>query len=120
MPELGGRRPRSELPTDVNGFWRNESFHNYADYALSRPFHDALRELLSLGDRDTCAVMCAEAVWWRCHRRIITDYLLYHGADVVHLMGDGRTQAARLTDSATPAPGGGLVYPGGDVQPEKR
>ena len=63
---LGGLRGRStEVPRQVNAFWQNDSFHNYADYALSDQFADALGELLELGSSRRCAIMCAEAVWWR-------------------------------------------------------
>jgi uncharacterized protein (DUF488 family) len=101
IPGLGGLRGRSaQVPKQVNGFWRNDSFHNYADYALSDQFADALRELLDLSSSRRCAIMCAEAVWWRCHRRIITDYLLANGRMVLHLMGRGRAEPARLTAGA--------------------
>lgn len=111
-PELGGRRPRQQADSD-NGFWHNESFRNYADYAQTPPFQQALQELLALGSQDTCALLCAEAVWWRCHRRIIADYLLYHGAEVIHLMGEGRTSPAQMTKAAVPTEEGVLRYPAG-------
>lgn len=108
---LGGLRGRSKsMAPEVNGFWENQSFHNYADYALSDDFERGLDELMSLAADRRLAIMCAEAVWWRCHRRIIADYLLLHGRDVIHLMGNGRTEAARLTPSATKRDGH-LVYP---------
>src|SRR4051794_15270252 len=76
ISELGGRRgKREDVPSDLNAFWTNESFHNYADYALSEPFQHGLARLRALGVQQPCAIMCAEAVWWRCHRRIIADYL---------------------------------------------
>jgi uncharacterized protein (DUF488 family) len=108
---LGGLRGKShDVPADVNGFWENQSFHNYADYALSPEFGAALNELLALSTERRCAIMCAEAVWWRCHRRIISDYLLERGHEVRHLMGDGRVEPARLTDGARPQ-GGRILYP---------
>jgi uncharacterized protein (DUF488 family) len=98
---LGGLRGKSQdVPPDVNGLWRNESFHNYADYALSDAFAASLTELLDLSREQTCAIMCAEAVWWRCHRRIIADYLLARGETVLHLMGSNRLDPARLTPGA--------------------
>ena len=88
MAHLGGLRGRSaKVAPDVNAFWDNESFHNYADYALSDEFAAALDELLMISSARRCAIMCAEAVWWRCHRRIIADYLLSRGRTVFHLMG---------------------------------
>ncbi len=98
---LGGRRKRQTGVDDaVNGNWRVQSFHNYADYALGRCFQTALRELERLGEMVSIALMCSEAVWWRCHRRIIADYLLARDHEVVHLMAPGRTQVAKLNDGA--------------------
>ena len=111
MADLGGLRGRSsQVPRDVNAFWDNQSFHNYADYALSEPFAAALDELLQLSSERPCAIMCAEAVWWRCHRRIIADYLIERGCSVFHLMGSDRVEPARLTRSATFV-GDRLTYP---------
>jgi uncharacterized protein (DUF488 family) len=108
---LGGLRGKSlDIPAQVNAYWQNQSFHNYADYALSAEFSAALDELDALSLERRCAIMCAEAVWWRCHRRIIADYLLKRGRDVRHLMGNGRATPARLTPGAEMADGK-LVYP---------
>lgn len=113
LPELGGLRPRShDVPPDVNGMWRNRSFHNYADYALSPAFRDGIDALIAMGRRQRCAVMCSEAVWWRCHRRIVADHLLARGETVFHLMGHDRIDAARLTPGASVRPDGSVVYPG--------
>jgi len=85
---LGGRRARSRaVLADVNAFWQNQSFHNYADYAMSDEFHSGLSRLREVGQADRCAIMCAEVLWWRCHRRIIADYLIAAGEDVVHILG---------------------------------
>ncbi len=111
IAELGGLRPKSKLVApEVNGFWTNQSFHNYADYALTDAFELGLTRLGALRRDRRCAIMCAEAVWWRCHRRIVADYLLYRGATVFHLMGAERAEPATLTVSATAA-GNKLVYP---------
>jgi uncharacterized protein (DUF488 family) len=109
--ELGGLRGRSpDVPPEVNGYWQNRSFHNYADYALSADFAAGLDRLLGLAAERPTAVMCAEAVWWRCHRRIIADYALARGGPVFHLMGAGRIEAAKLTPAARERDGH-LVYP---------
>jgi uncharacterized protein (DUF488 family) len=80
IAELGGLRPRQkQIPSSTNAFWQNQSFHNYADYAISREFQLGLDELRELGHAKRCAIMCAETLWWRCHRRIISDYLLAAG-----------------------------------------
>jgi uncharacterized protein (DUF488 family) len=116
IADLGGLRGRSrDIPPEVNGYWENQSFHNYADYALSGQFAAALDELLDLSAGRRPAIMCAEAVWWRCHRRIIADYLLARGRSVIHLMGEGRTEPARLTPGAE-VRDGRIVYPGGPAQ----
>ena len=108
---LGGLRARSkDVPPEVNGFWENQSFHNYADYALSDDFGRALQQLTSIASERRTAIMCAEAVWWRCHRRIIADYLLLEGRSVFHLMGEGRKDPAKMTPAATERDGH-LVYP---------
>ena len=121
---LGGlRKRRNEVPPEVNALWKNQSFHNYADYALSEEFVDALDQLLELSEERRCAIMCAEAVWWRCHRRIIADYLLARGRTVLHLMGGGRADPARLTPGAE-VRDGRVLYPptedgrsGADLEP---
>lgn len=98
IPELGGRRNRQKMVEDeVNGFWRNQSFHNYADYAMSAAFRTGLDQLLTLSLEMPCAIMCSEAVWWRCHRRIIADYLLIDERPVFHLMGRDHVDQAKIT-----------------------
>lgn len=99
--ELTGRRPVSkEVPFETNAFWQNRSFHNYADHALSAQFRSGLDELIRHGQQKRTTVMCSEAVWWRCHRRIIADHLLAHGQQVFHLMDSGRQVPAELTAGA--------------------
>lgn len=111
MPALGGLRSKSKaVDESVNGYWRNRSFHNYADHALSDDFQAALEQLIAIGSRRTCALMCAEAVWWRCHRRIISDYLLARGERVYHLMGKDRIEPASMTDGAVNSHGR-VIYP---------
>ena len=109
---LGGLRGRdATVPASINGYWSNRSFHNYADYALSAPFCTGLEQLVEDGRPVTCAVMCAESVWWRCHRRIIADYLLARGEQVFHIMGTGRLEPARLSGGAVPQTDGTIHYP---------
>ena len=101
IEELTGRRGRDKsVPSDVNGFWRNRSFHNYADWALTDEFHAGLARLRHLSEDAVPAVMCSEAVWWRCHRRLIADNLLAAGDDVRHIMGPGYIDRAELTRGA--------------------
>jgi len=111
IAELGGLRGRSrEVPPEVNGYWENQSFHNYADYALSQKFAEGLDRLERMSSERPIAIMCSEAVWWRCHRRIIADYLLLRGQEVFHLMGAGRIETATITPAAVEQRGH-LVYP---------
>lgn len=108
---LGGLRGRSyDVPVETNGFWTNRSFHNYADYALSDDFTDGLDELIELASARRTAIMCSEAVWWRCHRRIIADYLLARDYDVQHLMGENRVTPATMTPGAQ-VDGIRVIYP---------
>ena len=112
MVDLGGLRGRSRtIAPDVNAFWTNESFHNYADYALAEEFHSGLSRLIEEGHRERCAIMCSEAVWWRCHRRIVADYLIARHEEVFHIMGQGRLEAAKLTPGAVIRADEKVVYP---------
>ena len=112
MTVLGGRRGvEKSISPDINGLWRNLSFHNYADYALSAEFGAGLRHLLERGREQRCTVMCSEAVWWRCHRRIVADYLIASGETVFHIMGPGRVEPAELTQGALVRADGQVVYP---------
>jgi uncharacterized protein (DUF488 family) len=111
---LGGLRGRMpDIAPLVNAFWKNQSFHNYADYAMSGDFRRGIAELQALGHSQRCAVMCAEALWWRCHRRIIADYLIARGETVFHILGPGDIVPAQPTPAARPGPAGTLVYPAG-------
>ncbi|HEU5119167.1 MAG TPA: DUF488 domain-containing protein, partial [Isosphaeraceae bacterium] len=110
--ELGGLRGKSKGDTsEVNGFWKNQSFHNYADYALTETFRAGLERLIAVGRRERCAMMCSEAVWWRCHRRIVADHLIAQGETVFHLMSKDRIEVARLTEGARVLETGRVVYP---------
>lgn len=96
MRELGGRR----RPTagSRHPALRNEAFRAYADYMETEPFRAGVEDLLGLATGESLAVMCSESVWWRCHRRLLADYLvLVHGADVIHLMHDDRLTPHVLT-----------------------
>ncbi|KFL35520.1 DUF488 family protein [Arenimonas donghaensis] len=113
IPQLGGLRGKAAaVAPEVNGFWENRSFHNYADHALSAAFHEGLEALVALGRSRRCAMMCSEAVWWRCHRRIVADHLLARGETVFHLMGGDRIEPAKMTGGARRMPGGVVAYPG--------
>jgi uncharacterized protein (DUF488 family) len=103
IAQLGGLRARQKaVQESPNTFWTNVSFRNYADYALTPGFREGFDELAELTTTQCCALMCAEALWWRCHRRIIADYLLAAGYPVFHIMGMGKIEAARMTEAAMP------------------
>jgi uncharacterized protein (DUF488 family) len=119
IAELGGLRGRKRgAEPSPNGFWRVMSFRNYADYALTPPFAEGVVQLRELGRRHRCAIMCAEAVWWRCHRRIITDYLLVAGEQVLHILAPTHVDAASLTPGAVVRGDGKVIYPPPDPPPD--
>lgn len=84
--DLGGRRRKQDVDPVVNGAWRNRSFHNFADYTLSDRYETGLAHLLGLAERETVAIMCSEAVPWRCHRSLISSTLVARGHEVWHIM----------------------------------
>jgi hypothetical protein len=109
IPALGGRRGKpKEPPTLANDAWQVSAFRNYADYALTPEFDTGLDELLAIAKREPVAIMCAEAVWWRCHRRIVADHLLARGIPVTHLV--GKAEPATLTPFAK-VKAGRVYYP---------
>ncbi len=114
-PDLGGfRRTTADSP---NGALRNPSFRGYADYMATEPFRQAFTRLLADASRQEVAVMCAETMWWRCHRRLIADAAtLLSGAEVRHLNHGGRTSLHRLTDGVRVDGRGGLVYDAGQAR----
>ncbi len=108
LPRLGGlRRARKD---SVNGAWRNASFRGYADYMQTDEFEEGLRELRDLARKGPVAVMCAEAVPWRCHRSLLADALLARGVVVEHVVGRGRTRPHRVTPFAR-VEGRRVTYP---------
>jgi uncharacterized protein (DUF488 family) len=120
LPTLGGLRHRKKGATpSVNTFWHVAAFRNYADYAATDAFRTGLNELQALARDNCCAIMCAEAVWWRCHRRIIADYLLAQGVPVMHIMGLNKIDPAKLTPGARVLPDGTLIYPAAEEEEVK-
>ncbi len=120
LPALGGLRHRKkDAVPSLNTFWRVAAFRNYADYAATEAFRTGLNELRALSRDNCCAIMCAEAVWWRCHRRIIADYLLTQGVPIMHIMGLDKIDPAKLTSGARAQPDGTLVYPAVDEAPSQ-
>jgi uncharacterized protein (DUF488 family) len=108
-PELGGfRKPAPDSP---NRGWENDAFRGYADYMATPSFLDALERLQELARARTTSIMCAEAQWWRCHRRLIADALVIRGWRVLHLGLRAEPVAHELTSFAVVGPGASLTYP---------
>ena len=105
---LGGLRRTSA--SSINTAWKNASFRGYADYMQTPEFAKALDELIQLAKQDRIAVMCAEAVPWRCHRSLVADALLARGVVVEHVVGKGKTRPHRLTPFAR-IDGRAVTYP---------
>src|SRR5690606_8256954 len=119
LEELTGRRKVSKtVPFEVNAWWQNRSFHNYADHALSTGFHEALTQLLEWSDEHPSAIMCAEAVWWRCHRRIISDWTLAAGIPVTHILDEDQAKPAELSAGAVVDDNHRVTYPADSIPPK--
>lgn len=133
LPRLGGLR-RARKGSQENAAWRNASFRGYADHMQTPDFAEGLAELRAVARRGPVAVMCAEAVPWRCHRSLLADALLARGVVVEHVVGKGRTRPHRLTPFArvagrsvtyppapdAPAPGAGGAARSGGPRPRRR
>lgn len=107
--ELGGRRRLQ--PDSPNTAWRSDGFRAYADYMATPEFGAALKRLEDRARERRTAIMCAEAVPWRCHRQLIADALVTRGHDVIHILGPGRVEHHRLNPAARRRADGTLVYP---------
>jgi uncharacterized protein (DUF488 family) len=114
MPALGGfRKPR---PDSINSAWRNESFRGYADYMQTEAFAGALDELLRIAEERPTAIMCSEAVPWRCHRSLIADALLVRGIDAEEIASATSTRRHTLTSFAQ-VNGTRITYPPQNAEP---
>ncbi len=113
MPDLGGLR--HARPDSPNTGWKNASFRGYADYMQTPEFEAGLEKLIQLAAREQVAIMCAEALPWRCHRSLIADALMARGVPVENILGAGRTQPHTLTPFAE-AMGTRITYPGATLK----
>jgi uncharacterized protein (DUF488 family) len=109
FPKLGGRR--RALKDSPNIGWRNASFRGYADHLGSEEFAEGLEELIDLAQQERTTLMCAEAVWWRCHRRLIADVLILRGIEVIHILDATHATPHSITPPARVV-NGKLAYPG--------
>ena len=113
FPELGGRR--KPKPDSRNSAWRNESFRGYADHMETEEFSKGIDRLIDLAEKiGPTAIMCAEAVWWRCHRALISDFLKARGVEIVHIMDARKTEPHPFTSVARIV-NGQLTYGTDDV-----
>lgn len=111
IPQLGGRRHTPKGVPSANGAWRVKAFRDYADYMAGDEFTEGLDELITLAEHERPAIMCSEAVPWRCHRRLITDALLAAGVEVVHFISRTTAKPAVLNEHARVRRDGRLTYP---------
>jgi len=112
MKDLGGRRkPNAD---SKNTMWRNDAFRGYADYMETDDFKKGVEKLEMLGDKYRTAFMCSEAVWWRCHRSLIADYLKSHGWKVMHIMDIGKAEEHPYTSAARIVKGMLIYHKGAD------
>ena len=109
LQQLGGRRKTS--PDSGNNAWRNKSFRGFADYMQTNEFTYGLKELITLAEKKRTAIMCAEAVPWRCHRSLVADALLIHGIEVINIFSETKSEIHRLTPFAK-VNGNEITYPG--------
>jgi uncharacterized protein (DUF488 family) len=98
FPELGGKR--KSKPDSRNTAWRNASFRGYADYMETEQFQKGIERLLEIAAEGPTAIVCAEAVWWRCHRSLIADYLKARGGEVLHILSANKVEPHPYTSAA--------------------
>lgn len=115
FPDLGGRR--AAQPDSPNTAWRNEAFRGYADYMGTAAFQSAIRQLVGLAETRRVAIMCAEALWWQCHRALIADYLKAAGHTAWHIMSANKIQLHSFSGAARLVKGN-LSYREADPEPE--
>ena len=113
FPELGGRR--TAIKNSPNTAWRNAAFRGYADYMMTDEFRDGIERLLKICRRKRTAIMCAEALWWQCHRSLIADYLKAAGKVVLHIMTEKNAEEHPFT-SAARIVNGKLTYSGNELE----
>jgi uncharacterized protein (DUF488 family) len=111
LEALGGRRHGAQNEESPNLGLKSPGFRNYADYMMTEPFHRAVDKLLSLGAQELTAIVCAEKLFWRCHRRLLSDFLVARGVAVEHILDPGRLLPHSLTPDAEVTEQGNVIYP---------
>lgn len=116
LPKLGGlRRSRKDFPSKNIGL-TSPAFRSYADYMATEEFREGVQELIEIASRSTTAYMCAEAVYWRCHRRLLSDYLVAQGMNVIHILSLKQVSPHKMTQGSLVTPEGLVIYPSLSVQ----
>jgi uncharacterized protein (DUF488 family) len=108
---LGGRRHGEKNAESKNTGLKSPAFRNYADYMATEEFRGAIGKLLETAATSTTAIMCAEALYWRCHRKLVSDYLILHNVEVKHILAGGKLLDHNLTAGAIITEGGDVIYP---------
>jgi uncharacterized protein (DUF488 family) len=110
LESLGGRRKKTQEPSPNQGL-RNQGFRNYADYMGTEEFRQGVAKLMEIAGRQRPAIMCAEAMFWQCHRRLLSDFLTAHGVTVQHICPTGEAKPHKMTPGAKVIEGT-VTYPG--------
>jgi uncharacterized protein (DUF488 family) len=110
IESLGGRRRATPGAASENLAWRNASFRNYADYMGTEPFREGVETLVQAAASRRTAMMCAEGLWWQCHRRLVSDYLTARGVLIEHILPNGQLKPHILTSGAVVVDGR-VTYP---------
>jgi uncharacterized protein (DUF488 family) len=111
LEDLGGRRSGPNLSGSLNPGLTHHAFRHYADYMQTGPFRLAVEKLISIASQKTAAIMCAEKLFWKCHRRLLSDYLVAHGVLVEHIMDSGSLKPHKLSAGAVVTPEVSVIYP---------
>lgn len=121
LEDLGGRRSEPDIAESQNPGLKSPGFRHYADYMQTGQFRKAVQHLLSVASVKPAAIMCAEKLFWKCHRRLLSDYLVAQGVHVEHIMDSARLQSHTLTAGAVITPDLNVIYPsaGGNSEDPK-
>ncbi len=111
LEDLGGRRSAPNPADSLNAGLTHSAFRHYADYMQTTPFRLAIEKLLSIASEKLSSVMCAEKLFWKCHRRLLSDYFVAQGVTVEHIMDSGRVQSHKLSSGAVLTPDLHVIYP---------
>jgi uncharacterized protein (DUF488 family) len=119
LEALGGRRDAPKNGKSLNTGLRSAGFRSYADYMVTEAFRNGAQELLTAAARSRTAVMCAEKLYWKCHRRILSDYLVSQGVEVIHILDPGKSSTHTLTPDAV-ITGSGVIYPPAQLRMQEK